>query len=356
MVFESSKRFSASLCLGVLCNLLLCSLPGTLRAEALAAVYSADFAVPSRDQAQLQQAQRAGLAEVLVKASGSVGAPDLPAAAEALAEAERFLLSYRYQQTASEELRLHLDFDEAAVQALLRKAGLPLWTAKRPTVLAWLVLSDQQGRRFVSPGELPDAQDALLSSFRRRGVPLQTPLYDLEDARAISAGAAWRQSSAALISASQRYRDTQVLAGRVVQLSSGEWTGDWRLLDDGRWITRSARGEDLAQFTDAGAALVAETLAARYAVSSQESRDQRHKVTLRGVRSYSDYRALQGVLSGLEAVQRVVPERLVGDQVTLRIDADADGQQLARIIELDGRFVPYAERNDGDGLYYEWIQ
>lgn len=339
-------------CIGVLATLFA---PGA-RSEVLADVYSAEFYVEDREAGTRRSAQRDGLAAVLVKASGEATAADTPEVAQALAEADGFLLGYRYEEVGPEGLMLRLEYDENAVRDLLQRAGLPLWTAKRPEVLAWMVVSEASTRRFVSDAETPDAARTLRDSFRKRGVPLVMPLYDLQDARAISPGAAWRQSSAALMDASDRYPGTLVLAGRVARLSSGNWTGDWRLLDNGRWLTRASNASSFDAFTDAGAALVADTLASRYAVSTQENQDQRYQVILRGVRSYADYSAMKAVLGRLEAVQRVVPEKLLGDQVTLRIDADADLQQLARIIELDGRFVPYSDPAGEPGLHYEWIQ
>jgi hypothetical protein len=45
-----------------------------------------------------------------------------------------------------------------------------------------------------------------------------------------------------------------------------------------------------------------------------------------------------------------------GDEVRLLIEADADSAQLARIIELDRRFVSLPAIPGQSGLYYEWIQ
>ncbi len=336
---------------------LFCSLVGGLAyAEVVVDLYTASLEVPDRGQRTLRNARRNGLAQVLVKVSGSDTLLEDEQLNKALGDAERFLRSYSYESADDGGLSLRLSYDELAVQSLLRDAGLPLWTANRPTVLTWLVLNDGGRRRFAGAADPPVAEEALRASFGLRGVPLQTPLLDLEDTARLSPGEAWRQSSTALLEASQRYRDTELLAGRVARMSDGRWTGDWKMLYEGRWINRSVSGVTLAQFTDAGAALAAETLAKRYAVTLLDAVDRRHRVTLRGIRSYGDYQAAQSALASLEAVRRVVPERLLGDQVSLRVEADADLVQLARIIELDSRFVPSGEPGGDEGLFYEWIQ
>ena len=339
-----------------LCALLCILTPGAVRAEFVDDLYTANLPAADRRPATLRAARRDGLVQVLVKVTGSAPRPDNAAVRAALDKAEDYLSSYSYESSAPGALRFKLVYDASAVQALLREAGLPLWTANRPRVLVWWVTHVDGRRRFVSAQEQAEAHRVLRDSFALRGVPLQIPLFDLEDTARLSPGQAWRQSSAALVDASQRYRGAQLLAARAARLSDGSWSGDWWMLHEGRWLSRSARGLALVASGvafGAGAALAAEALASRYAMTLHDALDQRHRVTLRGIRDYRDYRSAQAALAALEAVRRVVPEYLLGDQVSLRIEADADLAQLARIIELDARFVPTPA---GAGLAYEWMQ
>ncbi|GAB5414666.1 MAG: hypothetical protein Cons2KO_22690 [Congregibacter sp.] len=335
--------------------MILALAPISARGEIVEDVYAASFPVEGRDAATLSRVRRRGLEEVVVKATGSADAAELPAVAEALDQAQEFLIGYRYEDNPDGGLSLRLDYDEAAVQRLIKSAGLPLWTVNRPPILVWLVASRDEQRSFASPEEMPEAVLALRDSFKRRGLPLQLPLFDLEDAAAISPGAAWRLSSPAIMGASQRYRGAEILSGRAAELSSGRWMGEWRFLDGGRWRNRSVNVRSFEEFTAAGAALVADTLASRYAVAPQDELDSGHRITLRGVRDFADFTALSRAIESLEVVRRVVPESVLGDLLVLRVDADSDLQQLSRIIELDGRFVPSLDANSEPGLYYEWI-
>jgi hypothetical protein len=334
---------------------LLSVLSVPLRAEIVEDIYTARLPVESRDPGALRSARREGLAQVLVKASGDALAATRPETAAALDAPERYLLSYSYEDAGDAGMRLRLEYDERAVQALLRSAGLPLWTANRPPTLAWVVVSAQGRRQFLSPAERPEEGAVLAQSFALRGLPLQLPLLDLADTTALTPGEAWRQSSPAIIDASRRYRGAEILAGRAALTATGRWVGDWRLLYEGRWLARAVDAQTFGEFSAAGADLVASTVAGRYAVLTDGEADRRYQVTLRGIRGYDDYLLAQEILAGLETVRRVVPERLLGDQVSLRLEADADLAQLAQIIELDRRFVATASASGEAGLFYEWI-
>lgn len=333
---------------------LLCGRSSPALGEIVPDIYTARLSVESRSEGALSKARREGLAQVLVKASGDSLAPTRPGVAAALETPDRYLLSYSFEEDRGAVL-LRLDYDERAVQDLLRSSELPLWTANRPSTLAWVVVSEGGRRAFLSPSERPEEGADLARQFEQRGLPLQLPLLDLADTAALSPGEAWRQSSPAIIDASRRYRNAEVLAGRAARTATGRWVGDWRLLYEGRWLSRPVDTATFAEFSAAGADLVAATIAGRYAVRTSGEADRRYQVTLRGVRSYSDFLLARETLAGLETVQRVVPERLLGDQVSLRLEADADITQLAQIIELDRRFVATPAGDGEMGLFYEWI-
>ncbi len=326
----------------------------TVRAEIVPDVYRARVPVDDRRAPTLQRARSEGLLQVVVKASGDTSAAQNEAVQAAAKDASRYLRSYGFED-ADAGLAALLDYDESAVRELLRSADLPLWTANRPRVLAWLVISDTDGRHFASAAETPEVHRALEQSFDLRGLPLQLPLLDIEDAARISPGEAWRQSSGALLRASERYGDVEVLSGRVAVLSGGRWVGEWRLLDNGRWVERAVDAESLEAFALRGAALAADLYAARYAVVPREQGGDQLRITLRGILSYAHFRSARDALRGFESVRRVVPEHFVGDEVVLRVQANADQLQLAKILELDQRFVATASATAGTGLQYEYI-
>ena len=324
-----------------------------LRAEVVADIDAARIPVPDRSETTRNSARRDGMEQVLVKLSGSRATLDSPQVQSALRDSRRYLLRYSYEDAGDDSVVLRLEYDGRALRRLLRDAGEPLWTANRPTVLAWLVVGDGERRRFASDEADPAARAALEDAFATRGVPLQQPLYDLEDLGQLSPGAAWRQSSAALTSAAARYPETELLAGRAAELADGRMLGEWRFLDRGSWLRRQVEAEDLQAFSRAGADLAAAALAARYAVAGGGSDELAIVLRVEGVTSYAQFSALREVLEGMEAVERLVPQRLSAREVLLSVESAATPSQLARIIGLDGRFSELPAVDDAQ-LNYRW--
>lgn len=328
-------------------------LPGA-RAELVPGIDSARVVIADRSERTLAEARVAGLAEVIVKLTGDRRSLEQEQVKAALDQAEAYLVQYSYEDGEDSELLLRLEYDGGALRQLLTRAGQPLWTANRPIVLAWLVYNDGQRRVFASADGSPVLRSELRREFTRRGLPLQQPLYDLADRASLSPGAAWRQSSAALTSASARYGDVELLAGRVARLANGSWIGDWQILDGGRWVSRPVSARTHAEFVSAGADLAAATLSARYAVVGGEGGDLRYRVSVAGVDSFAEFSAVRALLEGLEGVQRVQPETVEPQRVVLRLESGADLAQLARIIELDPRFIRERMLPSDGALDYRW--
>jgi len=162
----------------VLCLALLAD--PAARAAVIDDLYRAEVAVGDRGRRALAGAARDGLEQVVVKVTGSEEALDLAPVRQALDDAERYLQQYTYREAGDGGLTARLRYDESVLRGLLLEAGAPLWTARRPPVLVWLVAEGTDGRDFVSPGHQPALAEALGEAFERRGVPLRLPLRDLD--------------------------------------------------------------------------------------------------------------------------------------------------------------------------------
>ncbi len=339
---------------------LLLLLASTAPAEMVRDLYAAQVPVAGQDSRALASASRDAMSEVLVKVTGSADVLANPTITTALGEARKHVQQYAFVRDEANpgELSARFEFNGSYITALVADAGAPLWTANRPRVLVWMVVERGGERQFVSEHSEPQLAAELLAAFARRGVPVQLPLFDLADSTTLTADEVWRLYQPSLLAASRRYEVEDVLAGRAVALSSGEWVGDWCYLYGGYGgdrIDRSISAPAPGGFLNDGVAMVAEAMAARYAVAPSSSASDGLRMSVTGVGSYADYAAIVSWLEGLELIDHANVERLAGDQLELRLQARADAAQLASIIELNNRLRPLPPAGTGSGLVYQWL-
>ena len=344
----------------VICLALLAG-RGAVATELVRGLYTADVPVTDQSGSELARAAAEGLAQVLVKVSGSVEVLALPPIEQALGDARNRVRQYSYTRIDSSERRAgaatglaaRVEFDPAQVRELLAGAGAPIWTATRPVVLVWLVVEDESGRRFANPDLDQSLITGLIEGFHRRGVPVRFPLLDLADTAALDPDEAWSLPAPLLLAASERYRATEVLAGRVAALASGEIAGDWAYLSGSGRKDRGVVRSSTPEFLGTGVAMVAEDLASRFALAASGAASEGLTMTVSGVTSYADYAAVLSWLESLEPIARAQVTAVAGDKLSLLLSADADAAQLAGIIELNPRLRPAGASTAG-GLSYQW--
>ncbi len=341
--------------------LLLLVAAGTVRAEMVRGIYAAEVPVTDQSSTELSRASRQAMSEVLVKVSGSKRVLDNPVIAAALGGARKQVQRFSYSKDPANPggLAVRADFDSTYINGLVIEAGVPLWTANRPVVLLWLVEEGADGRYFVNADTAPPLVSALRREFSRRGVPVRLPLYDLTDAGALNPDQAWSLDAPTYVLASARYALQDVLAGRFSRLPDGSVTGEWSYFQGEQALRQPVTAENEAQFWQQGVALVAEAMAARYAVAATGDTGGL-TVAVTGVASYADYASVVSWLESLELVERADIEAVRGDMILLRLQAKADAAQLAAIIELNQQLVPIlpglpgGDSGAGAQLNYQW--
>ena len=147
-------------------------------------------------------------------------------------------------------------------------------------------------------------------------------------------------ASAAALAASARYGVEDVLLGRVVATSTGEWLGDWSYLSGRERLDRGARAPASSGFARQGVAVAAQSMASRYAVAPSGGDEGLVVMTVTGIDNYADYAALVDWLEGLELVDHANVQLISGDRLELALVSLADAQALAKILELNRRLEP----------------
>jgi len=233
-VFMKGKSgFLKLLWLGLLCHSPISSaveVKGLYEIELIANSQSAE----DRTQA-IKQAMYAVLSRVLVPEDIS----RIPVVQQALASAQNYVKQSQYslistdEQPDTEARLLRVQFDEDQVMEVMRKSQVGIWSEIRPQTLVWLVVDDEEGRRFYNADIMPELESALAFASKLKGVPMIFPMLDLEEQQKISVSEVLGADSRNLLAVSARYEVTSIMAGRIVS-KSGCWQGEWAFYFDGK--------------------------------------------------------------------------------------------------------------------------
>ncbi|GAA6151929.1 DUF2066 domain-containing protein [Pseudoteredinibacter isoporae] len=318
-------------------------------------LYRASFDVQDQTPERRETLAAAGLANVIVKVSGSQNLPEPERLNAALGQANRYLQQFSYEN-AEDGYQLNLDYAKGAVDTLLRKLSLPIWPDKRPQVLLWLVQDDFQQRQMLNLNE----QESLLDAARRvetdRGLPLSLPLMDLDDRLALPVAAAWSLNEQSLQRASSRYQSDVALLGRMSITGSGQWLASWLLMDRGKLQLFDGRGANPEDIVVSGLNQVADYLASQHAIVASPLDSKPYYMQLDNIGHFASYRKVLDYLNGLAMVRHAEPERVLGEQLRLRLFIDGQLQQLVDAIALDNVLQPNSAAGDAKQqgvMYYQ---
>ncbi len=330
--FRRCRQFSAA----VACSVTICC-GVSAHGELVDWLY--DVEVPARSQAGADQrsAAQSALREMLMRMTGLENLPMSEPVVRALNAPERYYVQYRFiQAEADGEQRLRVSFEPKAVQELVAEAALPIWSADRPRVLAWLAIRENGLIRVLdSTSDHPLAQ-GLRQRSRQRGVPLRLPLLDLEDRELISPPAVWDGFAYSLHAASRRYDADVVLVGRAFLDADGSWGTRWEF-----WLNdapREFRYSDDAIEAGAIQAMdeVANELMQRSAVFGLDATTI--EIAVRGAGSVQGYAALMRHLASLEYIDRVQLAAAGRETLTLRLLTRSTPERLGELLAKDGAF------------------
>ena len=298
-------------------------------ASAISGFYREAVPVASQSQGDRRRAASQGLAAVLVRIAGSKDILQHETVREALSQGDGYLAQFTYQRAesitdASETggYQLVMEFQPEATTALLHDAGLPVWSGKRPRILAWIELSDGASRQIVSvsgPGEWPEA---VREAARRRGLPVVLP----GSVRGVEAADVARQL------------DAELVYSGSVRTSGVNCSSQWSATLDGSLQQWSFAGAN-QQCAERAIDQLAEAMAARYAVAVTAGGGQQVAVQVAGVRRFEDYAALTRMLTELSAVRSVLVHSAAEDRVRFSVQLRGNQESLERALALQSLLV-----------------
>ncbi|UTW08645.1 DUF2066 domain-containing protein [Pseudomonas benzenivorans] len=308
-------------------SLSLLSLPGL--AATLSDLYQVREPVASQQPDERDAALGRALETLVLRLTGSRNAAQSPALAELRKDPQQIVSQYGYEGDS-----LLVDFDPLSTDRQLRQAGLSLWGANRPAIVAWWLSEGVGGSSLIGDGQ--DSAAPLRRAAQHRGLPLLLPLADLGEQLLATPDSLAANDPEALRSASERYAGDALLAV-LAREADGQWQAQWRLWLGDKREQGKAEGADQSALADAVFLAVSERLAPRFVVAPGAASSLTLEV--QGV-DLARYAELQRTLEPLGAQLSQVQ----GDRLTYRINASAEQLRaqmgLLRLQEVPAEAAP----------------
>lgn len=235
-------------------------------------------------------------------------------------------------ETSVQEPRLWVQFDQAAVDRLVREAGLPVWGRTRPPVLAWVAVENDGSLQMVGSGGTEGVVQNLRHGAATRGVPLVLPLLDLEDRTLAGSPELWVDADERIREASERYQPGSILVGRIDR--GVLWEAQWSLLLPGaaqRWKTE---GDVFDLVVDEGVQEAIDTLAAHYMNTVPDTGGATVVVSVSGVHDFMGYARTMRYLESLNEVESVDVLAVVSGRLRLGLTLRTGVAGLRELVAL----------------------
>ncbi|MEZ0150876.1 MAG: DUF2066 domain-containing protein [Candidatus Reddybacter sp.] len=360
----------------------LATLPLLGFASIVEGLYSTTIEVPDQSRAQREKGFSLALAQVLIKTTGAKDISSRRGVNDALSQASNYMVKYAYlprlehektegdQLPAKSGIPLSVQFAKATIDDLMRKLDLPIWPANRPELLIWVLEQTTSGYRFVEGSDLPRE---LQHSFQRRGLPIQLPLYDLQDQLALKPVDAWSLNQQKLIDAAKRYGADHWLVLRYSKISNGAVRGSWHLAARSGNFAREGAVLNTLQVESKGAYLqgsadqVVDLFAGKMAYFADADTDL-FRLVVENIGSFSAYSQLNDFLGRLQIVNGVKVRSIDGDTIVLDLATEGESRVLLRALNKEPRLsritqlgddspeqaLAVAARHSGSVEHYRW--
>lgn len=323
-------------------------------------LYNQEIVVENQSESARERAYREAFERVIVKVTGERRWLEHPRIVEAARQASAYVAEVSYR-TVMLERRLDVRFDQSLIDELLSGADIPVWDRNRASVLLWITVQEDDGRRTMLGSS---SEHELLTQAREfateRGVPVLIPLLDLTDRRMVPVSQGWNLDADALREAGQRYGADSVLAGRLLITPANEVVGLWQFLFRDQVHVFDHVDNSVDTYMDVPLDEVTTRLAEHFGLVLSEF-EQEDEILLRveGITDLANHTALMTYLESLSVVRNVNVSALRADTIDLRVQLAGTRQHLTEFISLGRDLQPLnfeVGAVTSDLLHYRWTR
>jgi hypothetical protein len=302
------------------------------QAETVKGLYLVREPVNGQSPEERDQATQRALDTLVLRLTGDPKAAQSPGLAAIRKDPQQIISQYGFEAGPPEVLKV--DFDPGTTEQALRRAGLAMWGANRPSILGWWLNDSTEGSSLVGDGQASAAP--LRRAAQHRGLPLRLPLADLNEQIVATAPNLEGADPAPLHAASERYNADALLAVHARE-EGGQWQAKWQLWLGDKKEVGSVQGADQAAVADAVMLAVNERLAPRFVARPGASSEQLLEVQGMNLERYASLGRLLEPFGG-----RV--RSVDGDRILYRVNGSVDQLRaqlsLARLQEAPAGQAP----------------
>lgn len=333
-----------------------------VNADVIDDLYQTRVQVNNQSQSEQNRAFRESLYQVLIKVSGDTAITDQSRVRQQAQRARDFIRSYQYEIT--DNLYLVADFDESKINALVTNTGFPIWGKRRPSVLVWLAIKENNERQLLSAGNSSEVKVLLDRYASSRGIKLTYPLMDIEDIGMVNVFDVWGRFDDSVREASFRYVPEATLSARLYKTENTQtdaqtqWQLDWQILDSDipqqGLLFAPTQEQVIQEFSN----MIADHLAERYAVDLSQLTADNGDVPLyiMNLDSIESYASVVDFFRSLTIVSDIKLTRLSGETGEFSLSLVGTPDDLIATLALDNHISRKTDAfgRVGENLEYFW--
>ncbi len=328
-----------------------------LHAVEVKGIYESLVPIAGQEAEERDITLQLGFVDVLVRATGDIYIANEPSIQLDIKNVAKYVSRFQYQannsETAITSLDLFINFDKGAIANLLRERGLPVWPSNRPEVLVWLAVEDGSYRYIVSPDSDIQVRDELIRAAKKRGLPIVTPLMDINDMGKIRFSDVWAGFKEEILSASERYGSSHVLVGRLFRSASGNWDAKWTFWGMDKEESWVGAGENINNVIASGVDGSVGVLSSYYALAPGNDSKTSFEIKIDAIDTTAKYAKIMKYLESQAGVialkvisvkdSRITFEVIIEGQTDLFFNAIDSGNLLLKVQSMVSE-----EKQDGE--------
>ncbi len=317
--------------------MLICC-PFIANAVEVSGLYQYTVDVDNKSQAERSRGSKNALLGVLKKVSGQTVSQRTSIIRAALRNTANYMLKFQYAEEDN-SIRLNVIFQQDKIDELLTQLEIPVWGNRRPLTLIWLAIEEDYQRELVTKDSYPQLKGVIENNADKYGVPIITPLLDLEDRFTVSVSDVWANFPEPVIAASSRYRPEKIITARLFQPSGqAYWQLDWQFTNDDAFQLNSLTGDKqmiVGQMLES----IAQVYAEQYAVLSKEYEAKDATLLyLSGITDMTSYINAKRSIASISMVTALDVVELSATQVTIALRLSGSQADFIKALTFDKKF------------------